>query len=90
MFSENRIAKPTSELYTIQRLVARIWTATYPGMPTAEIAKLLDDVQYLLSLPLDVQGDSTEFHAYIKDIEAQYPGFEGLSIADQEIVLSKQ
>ena len=83
MLSESPISMKVNELQTIQRLVARLRTSAYQGMPVAEVAALLDDIQYLLSLQLtpvtDERPVAEEFLLYIQDIERRYPGFAGLS-----------
>ena len=94
MTSEDFTIPKTNELQVIQRLVARVRTAAYQGMPSSEVAALLDDVQYLLSLQTNTafpneKPDDGEFDAYLQNIESRYPAFVGLSQKSAKLVSVK-
>lgn len=77
-----------SELQTIRRVIARVRTNAYQGMPGVELGKTLDDVQDLLSLALKQDGRDDaerqgEFATLLRDMETRYAGFEG--VADRGI-----
>ncbi|MBC8143496.1 MAG: hypothetical protein H7Y38_18865 [Armatimonadetes bacterium] len=84
MPSDDFLMTRQNELEAVRRVVARVRTNAYQGVPGATLGKTLDDVQDLLSLVLEQnERDDAERHGefatLLRDVEARYEGFEGVA-----------
>lgn len=70
-------------LLALHRVLTRTRTLAYQATDTKQIARVLDDAEYLATLVMqstkcDAAECLADFRAHLCDIETKYSGFDGL------------
>ena len=71
------LACSDSALSAVHRVLVRTRTHAYSGTDAQELARILDDAEYLVALMLH-QGDAADFRQHLEEFERKFVGFDGL------------